>query len=184
LSYITSVHLGDGTWKSNTHKFILNWEEQVRQYEKLVELTDHFSEAIKMQMLQNCVHPIPELRQVKTQADQIMTHSGKKLTYSKYVVLLSSASAQYDSQFESNLGPKAAVRRQVSMHESYSSQDVYNIDTPTSTILTNRTSFEAMMPGPVWSKLTPEDKAIWDKLSDQTKTLILNARSWGDTKYP
>jgi hypothetical protein len=41
-----------------------------------------------------------------------------------------------------------------------------------------------MIPGPTWSKLTPDDRAIWNKLSDQTKTLILNARSWGDTKKP
>jgi hypothetical protein len=37
LSYSTSVHLGNGLWKLGTNKFILHWEEQVRQYEKLQE---------------------------------------------------------------------------------------------------------------------------------------------------
>jgi hypothetical protein len=53
LSYITSVCLGDDSWKLGTHKFILHWEEQIRQYEKLVAKTDHFSEAIELHMLQN-----------------------------------------------------------------------------------------------------------------------------------
>ena len=61
LSYITSARLGDGSWKSGTNKFILHWEEQVRQYEKLVQSEDHFSDAIKLHMLQNAVHPVPEL---------------------------------------------------------------------------------------------------------------------------
>jgi hypothetical protein len=71
LSYITSVHLGNGLWKSGTNKFILHWEEQVQQYKKLVKKKDHFSEAIKLPMLQNAVHAVPELRQVKIQADQL-----------------------------------------------------------------------------------------------------------------
>jgi hypothetical protein len=62
LSYITSACLRDGSYKSGTHKFILHWVEQIHQYEKLVEKTDHFSEAIKLHMLQKAIHPIPELR--------------------------------------------------------------------------------------------------------------------------
>ena len=58
LSYITSARLGDVSWKFNTNKVILHWEEQVRSYEKLADPTDHFSDAIKLHMLQNAVHPI------------------------------------------------------------------------------------------------------------------------------
>jgi hypothetical protein len=61
LSYITSARLGDGLWKSGTNKFILNWEEQVQQYETLVEKKDHFLEGIKLHMLQNAVHAVPKL---------------------------------------------------------------------------------------------------------------------------
>jgi hypothetical protein len=47
----------------------------VRQYEKLVKKKDHFLEAIKLHLLQNAVHAVPELRQVKTQADQLATQT-------------------------------------------------------------------------------------------------------------
>ena len=113
LSYITQTRLGDGSWKNGTHKFILHWEEQVRQYEKLVPVTDHFSESIKLQMLQNAVYNIPDLRQVKVQADQLATQTGRRLTYAEYVALLSSAAAQYDKQFSNSPGTTHAKRRQV-----------------------------------------------------------------------
>jgi hypothetical protein len=50
-------------------------------------------------MLQNAVHPIQELRAVKTQADQHKTQTGKELTYDQYLNLLLSAASAYDAQF-------------------------------------------------------------------------------------
>jgi hypothetical protein len=40
LSYITSVRLGDVTWKGTTHAFILHWENQLRKYVELTGGTD------------------------------------------------------------------------------------------------------------------------------------------------
>jgi hypothetical protein len=40
------------------------------------------------QQPQNVVHPTPELRQVKVQADQMTTQSGMRLMYPKYISLL------------------------------------------------------------------------------------------------
>jgi hypothetical protein len=178
LSYITSARLGDGSWKSGTHKFILHWEEQIRQYEKLVSPTNHFSEAIKLHMLQNAVNPVPEVRQVKVQADQLMTQTGKALTYSEYVGLVYSASAQYDNQFATSSGAKLAQKRQVYNHQLDTIDDNYNVDTPVSVIQANQaTRREAMMPGGVWAKLSEAEREIWDKLSDDTKLIILTARS-------
>ena len=129
LMYISQVRLGDGSWKAGACKFILHWEEQVRQYEKLVTENDRFSEAVKLQMLQNAVFNIPDLRQVKQQADQMMTQTGRKLTYAEYVALLSSAAAQYDKQFSGSLGTGLAKKRQVYSHDFDLSNDEYDIDT-------------------------------------------------------
>jgi hypothetical protein len=170
LSYITSARLGDGSWKSGTHKFILHWEEQIRQYEKLVSPTNHFSEAIQLHMLQNAVNPVPEVRQVKVQADQLMTQTGKALTYSEYVGLVYSASAQYDNQFATSSGAKLAQKRQVYNHQLDTIDDDYDVDKPVSVIQANQaTRREAMMPGGVWAKLSEAEREIWDKLSDNTK---------------
>jgi hypothetical protein len=126
LSYITSARLCDGSWKSGTNKCILHWEEQVGQYERLVEHKDHFSEAIKLHMLQNAVNAVPELRQVKIQADQLAPHTGKQSIYLDYVTLLYSASVQYDSQFHVSAGAKITQKRQVYNHEIDYKCDVVN----------------------------------------------------------
>jgi len=76
LSYITSVRIGDGLWNGTSHSFILHWQEQVQLYESLVDAASHFSSEQKMHILQNAVHPLDELRQVKNQADQL--HSMEK----------------------------------------------------------------------------------------------------------
>ena len=54
------------------------------------------------------------------------------MTYNEYVPLLLSAAAQYDSQFASNQGSKAAARRQTYVHklsDPYEAYEAYNINT-------------------------------------------------------
>jgi hypothetical protein len=121
----------------------------VRQYEKLVEQKDHFSEAIKLHMLQNAVHAVPELCQVKVQADQLMTQTGIPLSYVEYVTLLYSASVQYYSQFTVSAGATLAQKQQVYTHElDYAYEDEYDVDTPVSIIQANQMMRkEVMMPG-------------------------------------
>ena len=40
LSYITSAKLSSGKWKGSTTRFILNWQDKIRQYENLVDNTN------------------------------------------------------------------------------------------------------------------------------------------------
>ena len=138
-------------------------------------------------MLQNAVHPIQELRQVKTSAAQLQTQTGKAITYANYIGLLYSAAAQYDSQFSSASGAKLAAKRQVFWHDVDQGDDVddYDLDTPIAVIQANQmVRREAMMPGSSWSKLTEAERNVWDQLSDETKMVILNARSQGKPKTP
>jgi hypothetical protein len=88
-------------------------------------------------MLQNAVHPVPELRQVKVQADQMTTQTGNKLTYPEYVSLLYSAAAQYDSQFGATPSAKLAAKRQVYSHQLDYDVNDYDVDTPVSVIQAN-----------------------------------------------
>ncbi len=67
-------------WKGSTYNFILHWQDQVHLYEKQVPATDHFSDGQKQVMLQNGVHPVMDLQNVKNQADLIKTQSGTELT--------------------------------------------------------------------------------------------------------
>jgi hypothetical protein len=131
LSYITSSKLGTGEWTGTTESYIINWQNQVRLYERQVPLSDHFSDLQKRIMLQNAVHGIDELRQVKNTAELIKVNSGKDITYDQYVDLLTSAAAAYDNQFKSMRN-----KRQVFQHdfgtddeETHDDMDQYDIDT-------------------------------------------------------
>ena len=116
LSHITTVTLGDGSWKGTTHAFILHWQDQVRKYHDM-NPQNLISPDLQCTMLQNAVHPIMELRQVKLNAAQLKTFTGKDLTYDEYCSLLLSAAQQYDNQMR-NTGHKIAKRR-VYQHEFF-----------------------------------------------------------------
>jgi hypothetical protein len=68
LGYITSAKIGDGSWHGTAENFFLDWQEQIRLYERLTPSTGHFSDEQKLTMLQTAVHPLQELCQVKTTA--------------------------------------------------------------------------------------------------------------------
>jgi hypothetical protein len=136
LSYVTSARLGNGEWKGTTEGFVLHWQNQVRLYERQVPPSDHFSDGQKRVMLENAVHGITELRQVKNNADLEKTKTGIVLSYDQYASLLLSAAAAYDTQF----GTKNS-NRHVFNHEIYDwdnnetvDGDSFDIETPVTTI--------------------------------------------------
>jgi hypothetical protein len=153
LSYITSCKLGEGSaWRGPTSSFLLHWQNQVRLYETQVESEEYFLNGQKRHMLQNAVHPVQELRAVKTQADQHKTQTGKELTYDQYVnLLLSAASPAYDAQFAPKTHFAArAPRRAVYSHDITESSDgndpAYNIDCALSIVQPKSTNFAAQTP--------------------------------------
>ena len=50
-------------------------------------------------MLENAVHPIPELRQVKNNADLEQVRTGRSLDFEQYYTLLYSAAVALDHSF-------------------------------------------------------------------------------------
>ena len=67
LSYITSEKFD--SWKGVTESFILNWQDQVRLYELLVDADRYFSENQKKVLLENAVASVKPLSYVKDQSD-------------------------------------------------------------------------------------------------------------------
>ena len=90
LTYITTVKLGDGSWKGSAHAFILHWQDQVRKYHSLAP-NQTLPLDLQRTMLENAVHPVDSLRIIKTQAAQHKVHTGKDLDYNRYLSLLLSA---------------------------------------------------------------------------------------------
>ena len=90
MIYITMIKIGDGSWCGSVASFVLNWQDKVRKFEKLSDAKNHFSDEWKLIMLQNAVHPLAELHQVKLTANQNKV-AGVTLTYDNYFKLLYSA---------------------------------------------------------------------------------------------
>ena len=98
MIYITTIWIGDGSWNGSAASFVLNWQDKVREFEKLSDTKNHFSDEWKLIMLQNAVCPLSELCQVKTTTDQNKV-AGVALMYESYFKLLYSAAISYDEQF-------------------------------------------------------------------------------------
>jgi hypothetical protein len=182
LAYITSARMGDGSWKGTAHSFILHWQNQVRIYHSLIALPDKFSDNVLLQMLQNSVHPIEELRQVKNQADQYKTTTGNALSYDEYCNLLLSAAQQYDHALSGKKGrhPAWLIHEHMFSHESndYQTDDgeSYDIDYDVDTIIANKHQSlkpQARLPKDQWFQLTPEGRDHWRQMSEGDKKAIL-----------
>ena len=124
-----------------------------------------------------------ELRQVKLQADQLKTHSGKDLTYDEYCSLLLSVAQQYDCH-HSNSRQKVAKRR-IYEHGYYSQNDTdypekeyegsYDIDLSIADLEIYSTKFQK---GPrityaQWKAMPEDARKIWDMLSPKAQSIIL-----------
>ena len=189
LSYITSERLGTGQWKGTAEGFITHWQEQVRQYERQVPMSDHFSDGQKRTMLENAVRDVDELRQVKVNADLERTMTGKVLTYDQYAALLLSTAVGYDTNRAG--GNRSRVKQVVYEHEldfdlpHYTDyvDEVFDIDYPVEQLNVNvhRRSPAPHLPQRVrlpfdrWSRLSDDAKKIWDTLDDQAKAIILGS---------
>ena len=76
LSYLSSTKLGDDSWKGSIQDFLLHWQDQLRQYDKMVARKDQPSDNVKRIMLENAVHGFPALWQVNTESDQHIARTG------------------------------------------------------------------------------------------------------------
>ena len=183
LTYITSTRYGDGSWKGTAHGYILHWQDQIRKYEQIIPISDHFSTSIKRAMLENAVGQYPELRAVKTQAAQFKTQNGRDLTYEEYCSLLMSAAQEYDGSLVRNIkNNPSAARRSVYNSDISSTLDEdspfdvhHDIDSYCSDVLeVNFNAFRgASLNADQWGRLSTEAKAKWDEIDRDMKAIIL-----------
>lgn len=186
LSYLSSTKITDGNWHGTTEGYILNWQDKVRLYERLVDHADRLSDGNKRIMLQNAVHGLEDLRQVKNTAD-LLKAAGKDITFDQYVSLLLSAAAAYDIHHSTK--PKG--KRQVFTHdfipidEDINDEDLddepYDIDHDLGTLQayasfqpkSGNLSQRVRMAKDKWFALDSKSKELWDQLDDKAKSIIL-----------
>lgn len=178
LSYITTATLGKNTWNGTTTSFVLHWEEQVRLYERYVDVQSRFTTELKRTLLQNAVNGITDLRQVKLNADQLVQANGTSTSYEQYRDLLLNACARYDAEWQSRAQRPVPARRTVYATDvDYGMDDTngFGFDTSLDVISAYRTR----MTGAQWHKLDAESQRIWDSLSDAAKETILSGSDNG-----
>ena len=202
LSYITTIKLHDSTWRSGAHAFVLHWCDKLRVYEDLVPQSDHFTDNVKLIMLQNTVTGVSELNQVKVQSAHDIAHGKSSLTFTSYKDLLLSAATVYDTKRGIKMGRQQRYINtteqfsdsssdfdlsipypySINIHDNTTHQDeiVHDIDTDFSLLQINRNEqhqrkfpFRPSMSKEKWDNLSKTEKELWDKFSPNSKAIIL-----------
>ena len=110
--YVTNTTLSDN-YKGTTEQFVLHFNEQLRQLEEISDPSEHFPPQIKLQLLQNAVRPIDDLRIVETldEFQSITTGYGRSssLKYQTYYDLLINACVRYDRTKKANTAKRCHI---------------------------------------------------------------------------
>ena len=110
--YVTNTVLYDN-YIGTTEQFVLHFNEQSRQLEEISEESELFPPQIKLQLLQNAVRPINDLRIVEKldEFQTITTGYGRSssLKYQTYYDLLINACVRYDRTKKANVAKRGRM---------------------------------------------------------------------------
>ena len=71
LQYVASTRIGDGSWHGTSRAFVLNWMDQIRLYEKLIDPGNTSRMVSNWSCFKNAVHDSKPLRDVNDTAIQL-----------------------------------------------------------------------------------------------------------------
>ena len=119
--YVTDTILDDN-YKGTTEQLVLYFNEQFRQLEEISDPAEHFQPQIKLQLLQNAVRPINDLRIVETldEFQSITNGYGKSssLKYQTYDLLINGC-VRYDRTKKANIAKRGHIY-QTTLHLTHS----------------------------------------------------------------
>ena len=131
--YVTIPTLDDN-YKGTTEQFVLHFNEQFRQLEEISDPAEHFPPQIKLQLLQNAVRPIDDLRIVETlhEFQSITTGYGRSssLKYQTYCDLLINACIRYDRTKKANIAKRGHIYQTSSTPDNDGFNDEIPYETP------------------------------------------------------
>jgi hypothetical protein len=147
----------------------------------------HFDPKLKKTLLQNALSLVPDLNQVKINAQQLVVNSGIITTYESYCKLLLSAAEALDETLK-----KTSVRPQRQTYETNldegtgtNGDTMYNIDTTLPELeinhmeiyQTSRGNPAARIPDELWNNLQRRERQGWNEISNDNKVVILKTRT-------
>ena len=127
--YVMNTVLDDN-YKGITEQSVIHFNEQFRQLEDISDPSEHFPPQIKLQLLQNAVRPINDLRIVETldEVQSITTGSGRysRLKYQTCYDFLINACVRCDGTKRSNIAKRGHI------YQTFSSpnNDGFNNESP------------------------------------------------------
>ena len=165
--HVTSTILDDN-YKGTTLQFVLHFNEQLRQLQEISDPSEHFPPQIKLQVLQNAVRPVNDLRIVETlhEFQSMTTGYGKSssLKYQTYYDLLIKACVRYDRTKKANIAKRGHIYQTTStpnnngfinqLPSETPDRDPYmGIDTPSDEFYTINTNQSGNRSLPSWTLL-------------------------------
>ena len=131
--YVTNTTL-DNNYKGTIEQFVLHFNEQLRQLEEISDPAEHFPPQIKLQLLQNAVRPIDDLRIAETldEFQSITTGYGRSssLKYQTYYDLLMNACVRYDRTKKANIAKTGHIYQTSSTPDNDGFNDKLPYETP------------------------------------------------------
>jgi hypothetical protein len=107
LGYLTTAKYGS-SWTGTAEGFILHWKNHLRIYHNTVPMAEQLPKQLCLSLLENAVHDVPELRQVKITATLDLAKGGNPISYESYLSLLLASASLYDkgNNFSNSRSPK------------------------------------------------------------------------------
>ncbi|EEC44015.1 predicted protein [Phaeodactylum tricornutum CCAP 1055/1] len=198
LAYLTTAKYGT-SWTGTAEGFILHWKNHLRIYNDMVPMAEQLPKQLCLSLLENAVHDIPELRQVKITATLDLAKGGTPLNYEGYLSLLLASASLYDKG--NNLSNSRSVKSKRSAFLtdlSYDQPDFtedngidYDIDLSPAVIYEANTHNRKVSPSghrnrdPATNRERPYiPREMWNQLSDDAKAILqgLSAPDKGPTR--
>ena len=102
LTYLTTYKFDASLWKGSYVGFLVNWQDKMREYERLAAPVDHHAPDMKRTLLMQAVSTIKELDVIKNQC-QLEVAMGRNMPdFTAYLTLVKSNAAILDQRALSN----------------------------------------------------------------------------------
>jgi Reverse transcriptase (RNA-dependent DNA polymerase) len=200
MAHLSTVKLDTSVWRGTHVGFIINFQDKLREFERLTPVADHYTDEMKRTLLEQAVSTIPALAQIKANCQLELVQGRAMPTYTNYANLVKSAAAILDKRMITTKSGRRASPIVANEHdfthpdpedlsEDYEHFDDdssnFNIDTHVHDFEVHRArqrapfkknpfSFNRVsLDRETWHNLPEADKAAWDTLSQTAKSLII-----------
>ncbi|CAJ1951061.1 unnamed protein product [Cylindrotheca closterium] len=96
LRWIMTARLDD-SWRNTHESFIIHWQEQVRKYHTLADISQRMPETQQHLLLEQALIAVPYLDEIQRLSRILEMQTGKAIIFDDYVTLVESAAQSYDT---------------------------------------------------------------------------------------